>query len=831
VVCWSCYAPHGNRSTFAIAILIIQNGINMNWRSSGLVTLFLLLSAVGWTQGFGTKELISSGWKFNLGDLRFGEVEYLDHSKWRSVDLPHDWSIEQAASKSLASCTGYLPGGIGWYRKDLDISANHKDEKVYIYFEGVYNNSEVYVNGKWVGKRPNGYISFMYDITPYVNFGGRNVVAVKVNHSEDADSRWYTGSGIYRDVYLVYANRVHVDLWGVHYKTEVQQGKANVWVATDVVNDGSEPCTVKVVNQLVAADGKVVGASTTTSMVGVGESKAVSQQFEVANPALWSVKSPNLYKLRTEVFKGDVKVDASETRVGIRTLSYDANRGFALNGEWMKVKGVCLHHDAGCLGAAVPRDVWERRLKQLKEIGCNAIRMSHNPQATCVYDLCDELGLLVMDEAFDEWEYPKKKWLEGWNVGTPGFQGSYKFFYEWGKRDLADMIKRDRNHPCIIMWSIGNEVDYPNDPYSHPVLNKEGIGQHHEHGYKTDLPRAERIGDIAKMLVAEVKKYDVSRPVTGAMAGAVMSNETEYPGTLDIVGYNYTEYKYKQDHKTYPNRVIYGSETRHDFNAWKAVRDNEFIFGQFIWTGFDYLGEAGPWPSRGFISGMIDLSGNIKPRGYFRRSLWFTEPTAYIGTYPLASNRGELSTDAPAVWNYENGDTIRVVAYTNCREAELLLNGKQVGARKAYDDAKGIISWDIPYKPGKLEVVGFNKGVKATTYAIQSSGRPYALKVSVDKQSLKGNGAIAHLDIKVVDEKGVEVVLADNVVTCKLEGPARLLGLESGSPLVTDNYRDNVQRCFNGKLLGYIQATGKGKIVVKVTSPLLKDAGVVVAVD
>jgi hypothetical protein len=798
----------------------------MKKKSFALYIILFMMAASTFGQGFGSKELINASWKFNLGDIRFGEVEYLDHSKWRSVDLPHDWSVEQQASPKYASCTGYLPGGIGWYRKDLNIAADKKGSKVYIYFEGVYNNSEVYINGKWLGKRPNGYISFMYDLTPYVNFGGRNVIAVKVNHTEDADSRWYTGSGIYRDVYLVYANPVHINQWGVHYKADVQNGKAILTVNTDINNTEAQNCSVKIVQELFSPDGNKLETANTTSDVSANGNKDVEQQLFVTNPALWSLKSPNLYTLKTTIYKDNKIIDATQTRVGIRSLTYDPNKGFALNGEWMKVKGVCLHHDGGCLGAAVAREVWERRLKQLKEIGCNAIRLSHNPQAPCVYDLCDELGLLVMDEAFDEWEYPKKKWLTGWNEGTPGYQGSYKFFYEWGKRDLADMIQRDRNHPSIIMWSIGNEVDYPNDPYSHPILNKESIGQPQEHGYRTDLPRAERIGDIAKELVTEVKKYDTSRPTTGAMAGAVMSNETTYPGTLDIVGYNYTEYRYMQDHATYPDRVIFGSETRHDFDAWKSVRDNEFIFGQFIWTGFDYLGESNAWPSRGFNSGMIDMSGNIKPRGYFRKSLWYTSPTVYIGTYKIDGKSNYLSTDAPAVWNYEKGETIRVVAYTNCKEVELKLNGKVVGARKAFDDKTGIVYWDIQYQSGTLEAVGYNNAKASASSKIQSSGTPYAIKVSLDKSTLKGEHALAHLFIQIVDKQGLPVVLADNEVTCQVEGPARLLGLESGSNNVNDNYRDNKQRCLNGKLLGYIQALSDGKVKIKVSSPLLQTAEV-----
>lgn len=769
-------------------------------------------------QGFGQRVRMNENWYFNLGDGKYQGAEYFDHSQWRKLDLPHDWSVESVASPDLSSCTGYLPGGIGWYRKELTIPASEEGQCVYVYFEGVYNNSEVFINGKWIGRRPNGYVSFMYDLTPYINYGGRNVLAVRVDHSQDADSRWYTGSGIYRDVYLVYADPVHINLWGVSYSAEVKKSKATLAMQTEIINKSRISSKVKIVHEVYSADKKKVTGASASCLVFPGEVAKSKSNMIISQPELWSLDNPYLYTVRTTVWRDGKVIDETETRAGIRSLTFDSDKGFALNDEFMKIKGVCIHHDAGCLGAAVPKEVWRRRLMQLKEIGCNAIRMSHNPQASCVYDLCDELGLLVKDEAFDEWEYPKKKWIEGWNKGEPLFQGSASYFREWGKRDLADMIRRDRNHPSIIMWSIGNEVDYPNDPYSHPVLDKEGIGQQHVKGYQKNQPRAERLGDIAKELVAEAKKHDLSRPVTAALAGAVMSNETDYPEALDVVGYNYTEHRYKEDHEKYPHRVLYGSETRHDLKAWKVVRDNEFIFGQFIWTGFDYLGESGPWPSRGFTTGMIDLAGNIKPNGYFRRALWLDSPTIYIGTYKTK----KISTNAPAIWNYELGEIIRVAAYTNCEEAALFLNGKQIGEKKPYDDQTAVIYWDIPYEPGSLEVVGYNEGKSVTKTVLKSSGLPYTIKASLDKEEHIKEKDCLHLLIHIEDENGVLVAMADNQVTCEIEGPAKLLGLESADSNAADNYRDNKQRCKNGRLLGYIQTVGKGKVSVKLTSPLLQ---------
>lgn len=799
------------------------------------IILFLfapLWALQGLGQGFGKSEQINEGWFFHLGDIKYAGAEFFDHSKWQKLDIPHDWSVEQIASPLNASCTGYLPGGIGWYRKKLQISACEKGKKIYIYFEGVYNNSEVFINGKWIGKRPNGYISFMYDLTPYINWGGRNILAVKVDHSQSADSRWYTGSGIYRDVYLVYANPVHINLWGVSYAAELKGKDARLVVQTELDNTTDTSVELKVRQEVFNSEHYKIDEVSGNVNVQAHRMQKLEQSIKISSPILWNLENPYLYTILTEILYQGKVIDRTETRAGIRSLSFDSNKGFALNGSNMKIKGVCIHHDAGCLGAAVPKEVWRRRLELLKELGCNAIRMSHNPQAPYMYDLCDELGLLVKDEAFDEWEYSKKKWITGWNKGDPGFQGSAEYFREWSERDLADMIRRDRNHPSVIMWSIGNEVDYPNDPYSHPVLDKEGIGQQHVKGYQKTHPRAERLGEIAEILVAEAKKHDSTRPVTAALAGAVMSNETAYPKVLDLVGYNYTEHRYKQDHKQYPDRILYGSETGHSLDAWKAVRDNDFIFGQFVWTGYDFLGEAGPWPWRGSTAGMIDMAGNIKPIGYFYRALWSEFPTAYIGTYKFEDRKRYLSTNAAAVWNYEKGEQIRVVTFTNCQEAELYLNGKLVGERKSYEDDSAVIYWDIPYIPGKLEVIAYKDGRVAAKDWIKTSGSPYTLQTSFYKDKKLGKNSMLQLLIQVVDENGIPVILADNEITCKIEGPARLVGLENGDSNAADNYRDNKQRCKFGKLVGYLQlAEEKGVVKVKLTSPLLKSTLVELSVE
>ena len=779
---------------------------------------------------FGIPVKINEDWQFFPGDPEHAQSLDFDASKWRTLDLPHDWSIEGTLSPSLASCTGYLPAGIGWYRKSIEIPHEQQGKKIYLYFEGVYNRCEVFLNGNSIGGRPNGYISFLLDATPFVRFGEPNIITVRVNHSLSADSRWYSGSGIYRDVWLVSANPVHIAQWGVFCSTQSADNRtATLTVETETESGSGTKVDLTIVQQLLTSDGKEVARSTRRTNAG----EKVSQKLTVRNPLLWSTQQPNLYRLHTTLLHNGKTIDEATTTIGIRTFTFDPDRGFALNGQWIKMKGVCIHHDAGVLGAVVPREVWKRRLENLKEIGCNAIRMSHNPQATDVYRLCDELGLLVLDEAFDEWEFPKRKWLDGWNVGTPGFEGSYDFFDEWSSRDLADMVRRDRNHTSIFAWSIGNEVDYPNDPYSHPVLDGTTHNQPMYNGYKPDQPDAMRLGKIAGRLVTVIKAHDTTRPVTGALAGIVMSNATAYPAALDIVGYNYTENRYVEDHATYPKRIIYGSENAQDLAAWKAVRDQDFIFGQFLWTGIDFLGEADAWPSRGSQAGLLDLCGFMKPRAYFRQALWAEKPMAYLGAFLIQEGRRTSIDAARAVWNFNEGQMVRVVCFTNASKAQLLVNGIETGPIRNYDDETGFLSWDIPFTPGALEVIGMDSaGNKTCSATIRSSGRPYALTASTDRTMLLKNKGLAQITVQVVDADGIPVPLSDDEITCTIEGPAILLGLEAGNHADTGNYRDAAQRVFHGRLLAYIQATGEpGNVTIRFTAPWLKTAQLALNVE
>lgn len=762
------------------------------------------------------------GWKFFKGDLQGSESPSFDDSGWRTLDLPHDWSIEGPFSAQWASGTGYLPGGIGWYRKSFTLPASWKKGRTYILFEGIYNNSEVWINGNSLGRRPNGYISFYYDITPYLIEKKPNIIAVRADHSKFADSRWYTGSGIYRNVKLIHVPDIHTAIWGVYYTTPVvTEEKAEISIEVKVVNKGkSRKNGFEVVNTLYEGD-KIAGTSSSVHSAESGEEVIVSQKIEVEKPLLWDTENPFLYRLVTTV-RGRGFRDEVATPAGIRYFSFDPRKGFSLNGRAMKLKGVCLHHDAGALGAAVPRQETERRLLILKEMGCNAIRTSHNPYSPDFLDLCDSLGFLVINEAFDEWELPKKKWVEGWNRGTPSMDGYSAYFKEWAVKDLTDFVLRDRNHTSVIMWSIGNEIDYPNDPYSHPVLNTEANPQTSAK-YNPILPDGNRLGEIARLLVSTVKKYDTSRPVTAGLASALMSNETGYADALDVAGYNYQEFRYSDDHQKYPMRPLYGSENGMSLEAWNAVADNDFVAGQFLWTGIEYLGEAGQYPSRHSTSGLIDLAGNKKPEFFFRQSLWSSRPMVWLGTTSRLTGQETTSLWAhrrvEPVWKYNEGQVISVNAFTNCDEVELFLNGESLGVKYLRDFTNRTISWDVPFKPGELKAIGRKEGRPAAESILNTWSEPAAIKAMCDAMVIKANRTdLSRIYVTVVDKNGNPVYDATNEITCEITGPVRLLGMEDANPRNTEDYKDNRQKSYHGKLLIYLQSIGSpGKANVRIS--------------
>lgn len=765
-------------------------------------------------------------WKFNKGDVPDGQNPMLNDSGWRVLDLPHDWSIEGPFSKDYASGTGFLPGGIGWYRKSFIIPSSEKNRKVFINFDGIYNNSEVWINGTRLGKRPNGYISFQYDMTPYIKFGKSNQIAVKVDHTKFGDSRWYTGSGIYRNVSLVYTAPVHIKQWGVYASsTEVSAKAATLDIQVTIQIELGKSSEVTISNYLMSGT-DTVNKTTENLKIDASASGIVNNKMEVKNPKLWDVDSPQLYNLVT-IVKGKGILDSQSTVVGFRTIRFDADKGFFLNGKNLKLKGICLHHEAGTLGSAVPRKEIARRLDILKELGCNAIRTSHNPFAPEFLDLCDEKGFLVIDEAFDEWEMPKKKWIEGWNKGTPGKDGYSSDFKEWHAADLKDMVLRDRNHPSIIMWSIGNEIDYPNDPYTHTVLNTEANPQTWAK-YDEKLPNASRLGEIARELTGMVKQLDTTRPVTAGLASALMSNETGYSDALDVAGYNYQEFRYAPDHQKYPKRILYGSENGMALDAWNAVADNDYVIGQFLWTGFEYLGEAGQFPTRHNTAGIIDLSGNKKPEFYFRQSLWSDKPMVFIGTTSRLTDNGPVNLWAhkrvEPVWNWKEGQMVSVNIFTNCAEVELYLNNKSLGAKKMTGLKNRTIVWEVPFEPGTLKAIARTTGKDLASFELKTTGTAGGINAKSDVVGLKGDRQdLGHIWVTIDDDAGNTVYSADNEITCEVSGPVRIIGMEDSNPRNIEDYKDNKQKAYHGKLLIYVQSLDKpGKAVIKLSSPGLK---------
>lgn len=787
-------------------------------------------------------ENINLNWKFFRGDEPKAWYGGFEDSSWRDVTLPHDWSVEEPFSQEHSSGTGYLPGGMGWYRKNLALPQELEGKRVYITFEGIYNNSQVWCNSYYLGKRPYGYSSFTYDITDFISFGKQdNVISVKVDHKDIADSRWFTGSGIYRDVYITLTDAIHIDQYGVFVTTpEVSEQQATVSVNIRLSNEMATNETIEITNTFRNADGELIDSVADTRIVRSGSGTELDQTIKVSNPSLWSPSSPNLYVLCTEIWKDGIVIDHVITPVGIRWFEFDAHKGFFLNGVNMKLKGVCVHHDAGALGAAVPAKVWVRRLQTLQEMGCNAIRMSHNPPAPNLLDLCDSMGFLVIDEAFDEWEGVKHKWSTGHNVYPAKHFGYYEDFPQWGELDIKEMVLRDRNHSSIILWSIGNEVDYPNDPYCHPYFqtmtgNNDANKPAAEREYDPKKPQSDRLTTIAKRLVTYVKECDTTRPVTAALAFPELANLIGYADALDVVGYNYKEHLYEEARQQYPNRVTLGSENGASLEAWLAVRDNDAICAQFIWTGIDYMGEAKGWPIRASQAGFLDLAGFKKASYYFRQSLWSQEPMAFLAT---ASKGDSAYTGnkrwhggAPH-WNWKQGEQVELICYTNCEEAELFLNARSLGTKKLKDSPLGYLTWEADFEEGTLHVVARGPEGIHCSAVLETASQPEKLAVQVDSTELSADGQdIAHIELQVTDCNGKPVYLADHLIQLSIEGPGEIIGLENGDAQDLEPYSSSSRKAYHGKLLAYVRAgITAGQIIVKAEAQDLESASVAIQV-
>ena len=729
---------------------------------------------------------LDSEWLFHYGEAADAFYMAYDDRAWRRVTLPHDWAVEHPFDTCWASGTGYLPGGTGWYRKHFTLTKEEAEKRIRLTFEGVYKHARVWINSNYLGQHAYGYTEFSFDLTPFVR-EGENVIALRAEHEDVADSRWYTGSGIDRHVRLTLTDETCFAEYGITAVTLEADGRqAKIRIRYEAEK------TEKVRFFLKNAGGKTVAEAEAAGTAG-------EALLRVKRPKLWSTEDPYLYTLRGEALRDGGVRDAQEFPFGIRVFRFDADQGFFLNGRNMKLKGVCVHHDAGCLGAAVPGEVWAIRLKKLKAMGCNAIRTAHNPPDPDLLNLCDRLGFLVMDEAFDEWEGIKNKWWQGHNVYPPKHFGYAEDFPQWHQQDLASMVRRDRNHACVILWSIGNEIDYPNDPYVTPLF-REVMGNNDankplaERLYDVRKPDAGRLAVVAAELTEQVHRLDDSRPVTSAMSFPELSNLTGYADALDLSGYNYREQFYEKDHETYPGRVILGSENSHDPAAWRAVEDHPYIAGQFLWTGIDFLGECPGWPKRISQAGSLDLRGKEKPLYAQRQALWTETPMIRIAVGREAEDHGAWGEEFR--WQGTAGEEKRVSCYTNGKTAELWLNGQSLGRKEIRREDGGRAVWTVPYEAGTLEA-----RTEGAEDRLSTPGK--ATRLVIRKAEGLKTGDVVQLEAMLLDDAGRPA--GDEMIVCQTVGDLTLLGLENGQCDDLTPYSENRRSTREGTLTAYLR--------------------------
>ncbi|MBU2946214.1 glycoside hydrolase family 2 TIM barrel-domain containing protein [Zobellia uliginosa] len=805
-------------------------------------------------------------WQFKLMDTTGKTAE------WKNVRLPHDWSVEASFdSINGEGATGYLPGGTGLYKKTFPLQLK-PDEKAYVLFDGVYNNSEVILNGEKVGFHPYGYSPFYFDISSYLKSEkDSNLIEIKVDRTRYADSRWYTGSGIYRDIKLLVKNKLHIPIWGVFVTTpKIDDNRAEVSVSVEIENDFPKDKKVDVRTEIYNADGKKVSDKTINLAIAGNKNSKEQLSLTIEKPNLWKVDNPYLYKAFTSVVEDGKIIDQEETIFGVRSIRFDANEGFFLNGENMKIKGVCLHHDGGLVGAAVPDDVWRRRLTKLKVAGCNAIRMSHNPGSEAFLNLCDEMGFLVQDEFFDEWDNPKDK-RKNMNEQSVDYvtRGYTEHFQEWAEKDLKNTILAHRNHPSIIQWSIGNEIEwtYPRNAdatgffnnmgwqgnyfFSEPPFTPEQIKEE----LKT-LPKEKYdIGKTAQKLAKWTKELDTTRYVTANCILPSASHLSGYTDALDVVGYSYRRVIYDYGHKNYPNKVIMGTENLPQWHEWKAVMERPFISGLFLWTGIDYMGESnGGWPKKGTNSGLLNSAGFEKTSYHMMKTLWNDSPHLYITTQSLDKSIFKLNSlgepvekkkdawkealwfwhDTNEYWNYDANEPTVVEVYSNCDEVELFLNDTSLGRKKLDDFADRIYKWSVSFAAGELRAEGYIDGKKVDAAAqIKTAKDPHAVQLSVDKTELRANAYdAAHIIAQIVDIDGTPVKHLNSEITFTIDGDVQLLGVDNGSERNVQDFQSNKIVTDQGRALLILQSNLKADIVtISATSEGLKTGEVILRVN
>ncbi len=813
-----------------------------------LVPVVLVIgSALAW----GAPIDFNEDWLFTETDSPDYTLATYRPDGWRRLDLPHDWSIEKDFSRELEGCTAFMPGGIGWYTKmfKTPIQGN---QKCYVIFDGVYNNAEYWLNGMKIGDHPYGYAPIWYDLTDLLAPSGQeNRLSVRVDHGRYADSRWYTGSGIYRNVQLLVADRLHIPVWGTCITTpEVSDDRAVVELEIEVQNDCEEPRKGNVVTGLFDAGGNMVASVGTPFVAPAGTRIVAVQRAMVPKPRLWGIDHPHLYTAKTRIEADGVVPEERATRFGIRTIRFDADKGFFLNGGNMKVKGVCLHHDAGIVGAAVPKDVWKRRLGWLKEGGCNAIRCAHNPPSDEFLDLCDELGLLVQSEFYDEWDLPKDKRynMQDKEVDTIT-RGHAQHFQRWAETDLKNTMRSSRNHPCIFQWSIGNEIEwtYPGNREATGIFKGTDAGDRMDWTlWRTETPpntpeqvrefwahypeQTFRIGETARKLAAWTREMDATRPVTANCILPTSSFETGYADVLDVVGFSYKPEKYDYFHKTYPGKPMMGTENVPRWYEWKAVIERDFIPGLFLWTGVDYMGECrkGDWPVKATPHGPLDLAGFPRGSFYQFRSFWRDDvPTLAIYTQTETKSIFRKDKDGRAVekkkeywklaprtwqdvnphWNYDDGEAAMVEIYSNCEAVELFLNGRSLGRQFLKDQEDRIYKWPVDYAAGELVAMGVWNGGKVVG-SLETTGAPAAIRLTPDREKMAANKTdVVHVVAQLVDAQGREVRHVDDEVTFHVEGAHKFLGTDCGDTARLLNFRGKTVPTAYGRCLLMLQAT------------------------
>ncbi|APZ45485.1 threonine synthase [Polaribacter reichenbachii] len=777
-------------------------------------------------------------WEFYLEDDENQNKDAL----WQPVRLPHDWSVEHSfTQENTSGATAFLPGGIGWYKKEFTLPKNAKNKTTWIEFDGVYSNSEVWINNNYLGKRPYGYIPFKYNLTQYLKYGETNEIKVKVDRSAYIDCRWYPGSGIYRNVKLVTTNKLHIPQWGTFITSnKVDKKEALIAINTAIKNEATihKKATLKTT---IFYDGNEVSSTASKISSDKNSSKYIQQEIKITNPNIWDVEHPNLYTVTSEIILNDQIIDRKETVFGIRSFSFDKNKGFFLNGKNLKIKGVCLHHDAGLVGAAVPIGVWQRRLATLKKAGINAIRTAHNPPSEEFLDLCDKMGFLVQDEAFDEFNNPKdKKHNYNQQKADPLTAGYTNHFTEWSERDLKNMVLRDRNHPSIIMWSIGNEIEwtYPNYGkstgywgankvgdvnyyYDEPPLSVEKI----KANFTKEKQGEYNLAATAKKLSKWVKEIDTTRPVTANLVIPTVSNFSGYADVLDLVGLSYRQAVYDYSHRNYPNKTFIGTENWAKYHEWKAIENKDYISGIFLWTGIDYMGESRNWPKKGSGSGLLDFAGFKKPAYHMFKTLWNDESHIYITTqtqekspYKFDIKSGKVVEkekgwskkqkwgwqDVNEHWNYKKGDKIAVEVYTNESEIELFLDDKSLGIQKLKDVEDHILKWIVPYSEGNLVAKAVNFSNKTS---ISTAKEFNMLSLKADTKEINANGYdVIHFTVQLKDKNGNLIKHQDQEIEFIIDGNVKLLGVDNGSSTNIQDYQSNKIITSKGKALLILQA-------------------------